>query len=168
MKVFMCWGTLTWGSTFCLIPNFCLIVPGLDHAGYLKLLLLGCGIPALGWLLAFISVFLVAVILDLFNSSMTWFTRPYLIFSLYYCPVLVCCMLFPVLLQNCMTEEVSLSFHQAFLCYYQDIQLSLLLLLHLCNQIRRQIIVCCTERNRALRLWWYEFTSTWTCHALQS
>ncbi|XP_033611136.1 endoplasmic reticulum metallopeptidase 1 isoform X3 [Cryptotermes secundus] len=80
-------------------------VPGLDHAGYLKLLLLGCGIPALGWFLAFISVLLVAVILDLFSSSMSWFTRPFLVFSLYYCPVLVCCMLFPVLLQNCMNEE---------------------------------------------------------------
>jgi hypothetical protein len=88
----------------------------MNYAGYLKLLLLGCVIPAVGWLLAFINVLLVAVILDLFSSSMSWFTRPGLVFSLYYCPVLVCCMVFPLLFQKYMNKQASLSVHEVFLC----------------------------------------------------
>ncbi|KDR16698.1 endoplasmic reticulum metallopeptidase 1-like isoform X2 [Zootermopsis nevadensis] len=79
--------------------------PGLNHTGYLKLFLLSCVIPAVGWLLAFVNVLLVALILDLFSSSMSWFTRPGLVFSLYYCPVLVCCMVFPLLLQKYINKQ---------------------------------------------------------------
>lgn len=87
--------------------GICCTVPGLSHVGYLKLLLLGCGIPAVGWLLAFVSILLVAVVLDVFNSSMSWFRRPGLIFTLYYCPVLIFCMVCPVLFQNFTNKQAS-------------------------------------------------------------
>jgi hypothetical protein len=72
-------------------------------------LLLGCGIPAVGWLLAFVSVLLVAVVLDVFNSSMSWFRTPGLVVILYYCPVLVVCMVFPVLFQTFINKQASKS-----------------------------------------------------------
>jgi hypothetical protein len=72
-----------------------------------KLLLLGCGIPAVGWLLAFVSVLLVAMVLDVFNSSMSWFRTPGLIFALYYCPVLTVCMAFPLMFKNFINKQAS-------------------------------------------------------------
>jgi hypothetical protein len=68
---------------------------------------LGCGIPAVGWLLAFVSVWLVAVVLDAMNSSMSWFRTPGLIFTLYYCPVLIVCMVFPLLFKNFINKQAS-------------------------------------------------------------
>jgi hypothetical protein len=73
----------------------------------MKLLLLGCGIPAVGWLLAFVSVLLVAMVLDVFHSSMSWFRTPGLIFALYYCPVLTVCMAFPLMLKNFINKQAS-------------------------------------------------------------
>lgn len=84
-------------SLYTIVKNILAVRTGVVNTELWKLVILGCGIPALGWLLAFLSVFVTALLLDAFNSSMSWFTRPSIIFCLYYCPVLVCCMIFPIL-----------------------------------------------------------------------
>ncbi|PSN36086.1 Endoplasmic reticulum metallopeptidase 1 [Blattella germanica] len=69
----------------------------LVHMKLWKILVAGLVVPLTGWLLAFIFMLITAFTLDLFGSSMSWFSRQWLIFCLYYCPTLVSCMLCPVL-----------------------------------------------------------------------
>lgn len=111
-------------SAFTVMKNVFTIKSGLNLTGPCwKLVLLGCGIPVLGWLLGLTSVLLVAVILDLVNRSMSWFTRPSLIFTLYYCPFLVCCMVFPTLFHKYLSKQSPLDAGLQSRLYVNGVQL---------------------------------------------
>ncbi|KAJ9584785.1 hypothetical protein L9F63_020873 [Diploptera punctata] len=84
-------------SAYTSVKNLLIVKKGIANAELWKLFILACGVPVLGWIIAFLSVLITAVLLDAFNSSMSWFTRPSLILFLYYCPVLVSCMILPIL-----------------------------------------------------------------------
>ncbi|XP_069678437.1 endoplasmic reticulum metallopeptidase 1-like [Periplaneta americana] len=111
-------------SVYTVIKNVLTIKSGLGLAGSpWKLLLLGCGFPAVGWLLGLMYVLLVAMIIDLLNSSMSWFTRPGLIFTLYYCPILVCGMVFPAVFHKYLSKQSPLDAGLQSRLYVNGVQL---------------------------------------------
>ncbi|GLV43360.1 uncharacterized protein CBL_03903 [Carabus blaptoides fortunei] len=58
--------------------------------------------------LSFFVVILIAFILDQFNLTMSWYTRPKIIFGLYICPILLFLSI-PVIIENYVIENISLS-----------------------------------------------------------
>ncbi|CAG2053482.1 unnamed protein product, partial [Timema podura] len=79
-------------SIYTALVNARVIFAGETRKAALWQLTLGCGVVGAGWLHGILTNVMIALILDALNRSMTWYSRPGLIFGLYYCPTLVCMM----------------------------------------------------------------------------
>nr|CAD7394429.1 unnamed protein product [Timema cristinae] len=79
-------------SIYTALVNARVIFAGETRKAALWQLTLGCGVVGAGWLHGILTNVMVALILDALNRSMSWYSRPGLIFGLYYCPTLVCMM----------------------------------------------------------------------------
>nr|CAD7259494.1 unnamed protein product [Timema shepardi] len=79
-------------SIYTALVNARVIFAGETRKAALWQLTLGCGVVGAGWLHGILTNLMVALILDALNHSMSWYSRPGLIFGLYYCPTLVCMM----------------------------------------------------------------------------
>ncbi|XP_066998420.2 endoplasmic reticulum metallopeptidase 1 [Anabrus simplex] len=62
------------------------IEPGISYLGSLKLLLVSCKVTVFGWILGALWMLATSKILNVYDLSMSWFSHPYLVFTLYYCP----------------------------------------------------------------------------------
>nr|CAD7203500.1 unnamed protein product [Timema douglasi] len=87
-------------SIYTALGNARVIFAGETRKAALWQLTLGCGFVGAGWLHGILTNLMVALILDALNRSMSWYSRPGLIFGLYYCPTLVCMMALLVIYGN--------------------------------------------------------------------
>nr|CAD7431646.1 unnamed protein product [Timema monikensis] len=79
-------------SIYTALVNARVIFAGETRKAALWQLTLGCAVVGAGWLHGILTNVVVALILDALHRSMSWYSRPGLIFGLYYCPTLVCMM----------------------------------------------------------------------------
>lgn len=61
----------------------------------------------IGWFVSFIFSIFTAILLDQFGLTMSWYTRPKIIFGLYFCPTLIFSSLFLILLNKYDNKDVS-------------------------------------------------------------
>ncbi|XP_049815094.1 endoplasmic reticulum metallopeptidase 1-like isoform X2 [Schistocerca nitens] len=101
-------------SLYTTVYNIMFVGKGLNRKQLLKQILLAALVPFLGWILSGCAVAAIASLLDACGKSMSWYSSPYIIFFIYYCPVLVCCMFLPLIV-----NEARIGFKNLLACEHQ-------------------------------------------------
>lgn len=77
-----------------------IFVPGLSRGQIFKEFLRGSSIPVLGITLSALMAVITAVFLESVHKTMSWYSKPMLIYFIYFCPTLLMFMLIPDVLSK--------------------------------------------------------------------